>query len=418
MMKYWKNIILIAGVTLFTAACSQEESLLDLPADDGAIIRIIGGQVGYSSRAFDDEPKVGGQCNADRLIVYQYERHEYGAEVSSPYNPSKMDYKKSYGPVVVDHYSDNPDYPSFQSNKWVRQSADLPYTTTNTSSFAFPAIAYSDVDENKFNVGYEGTLDMMKLSLEGNETPEIYFGRVEAFKGQHDPATGIYREYKTSATTVNKALSGKLYRVVSQINVRITNVNPELVERMTMELSNVPTEIGLYADHRTAVGQNGSDQGFHYPIVAATADQQNNGEIVVCETSEFRKGVAELSTFLLPSKTGRSLNIHIYFKEPIFGGEDEEGNPIYLTDKSYEVRPPKSYYIPVEVADAYYSQEPLPVYNVLENLFYSYSNVRVNINGDFDNFFPDKTDVDVDVEICPRYDNEHNYGDGQIDYTK
>lgn len=401
--------LLIASLALLTASCNQvEDNLVSMPEGNDAYIQIVSGQVGYSSRGVDDEPQVEGQCNADRLIVYQYYYNNLGLEVSQSYNPSNMSYKEQYE-TDVDHYSDPEGYPYLQSDKWVRQSASLEFRTTRTSFFAFPALAYTNADKDKFNVNYEGKLDEMSLELTGNITPEIYFGRVEANGYAPDAKTGIYMKYKTSGNTETQALTGRLYRIVSQINITISNVNPDLVERMTMELSNVPTKIGLYADHRMSLG-NGSDHGYHYPIVIANASQQSSNSdgtpIVVCETSNFRNGEAKLSTFLLPSEVGRTLYIHVYFKD---------GSNMTIKDKSYEILPPKSYYIPDNIALAYFSSEPLCVYNATENKFYSFSNVRVNITGDFDNFFPDRVNVDMNVEICNRYDNDHKYGD--IDYN-
>lgn len=427
MKRIWKYNIIFAGIAVLLGSCAEEDRMLQ-PSQESApeptsYIRIASGQVGYSTRGVTDEPIYAGQCNADRLIVYQYEYHKYGGTTVNNADPGEVKFAGKYE-TNVDHFSDPKGNPYYQSDKWARQAANLPFTTTNTSAFAFPAIAYSDIDKDKFTVSYEGAYNQMSLKLSGHITPEFYFGRVgvtdvslpENKTLELDETSGIYRAYLTSSTNRTKDLTGTLYRVVSQINVVISNVNPDLVERMTMELSNVPTEIGLYADHRTRLGQSGSDQGYHYPVVAAKSNQQINGTTVVCETTDFRNGIAKLSTFLLPSETGRSLNIHIYFKEDIFESEDEEGNVKTFREKSYEIRPPKSYYIPTEVADAYFSAVPLCVYNVTDNLFFSYSNVRVNITGDFDNFFPERTDVEMDVEICSRYDNEHNYDGGLIDY--
>lgn len=427
MNRIWKYNILIAVMGLLVASCSQEEGLIEKPTDTGAYndayIRVMSGQVGYSTRGLTDEPEVNGQCNADRLIVYQYRRNHTGAVGATSADPSKMEFDKMYE-TEVEHFSDQVNHPYFQSDKWARQMATLRMSGSNVTSFAFPSLAYTDTDKDNFEVSYTGNLDKMSLKLIGSYTPEVYFGRVDAdgltkekatgALKDYDEKSGIYREYIAATENWDKYLTGKLYRIVSQINIKISNVNPDIVERMTMELSNIPTEIGLYADHRTSLGSKGTDQGYHYPIVAAKSTQQTTEPVVVSETNDFRKGEAKLSTFLLPSDEGRSLKIHVYFKEDMHDGFDEEGNPIIYREKSYEVRPPKSYYIPADIAQAYFFSEPLCVYNVTDNLFYSFSNVRININGDFDNFFPDRIDVDMNIEVCSRYDNEHNYGD--IDY--
>lgn len=422
--------ILFVGIAMLVSGCSQEDALMDMPSGNGEYIRIMAGQVGYSTKAIDAEPQVDGQCNADKMIIYQYNKTMNGA--TTP-RPSNLDYMTQYV-IDVDHYSDPDGRPYFQSDKWARHTVTLGFTTPMRNPYAFPALAFTEADENEFSVNYSGTMDNLSLSLNGTHTPELYFGRLgvkdsnlklESFSdddNETDPdrhVTGIYNYYRStvfdpSSTTTD--LYGKLYRIVSQINVNISNVNTDLVARMTMQLSNVPTQIGLYADHRKKVSQSGSDHGFHYPIVAANTAQQTPDSVIVCETSNFRNGEAKLSTFLLPSVSGRNLRITIYFKEDIFAGEDEEGNPITYREKTYDIRPPKSYYIPADIADAYFSSSPLCVYNVTDNEFFSFSNVRVNLNGDFDNFFPDRVEVDMDIEICSRYDNEHNYG--EIDYNQ
>ena len=412
----WKYNILFASLALLTVSCSQEEDLaLETPAPSDAYIRIVSGQVGYSTRAVDAEPQIGGQCNADMMNIYQFSKSVLGGQSITP---SNMEYSSTYT-TEVDHYSDQSTGPYYQGDKWARQSAQISLSGARNNGLAFTGLAFSKVDESKFSVNYQNTLNAMSFKLKGDDTPEVYFGRLEADGYSSDAITGIYSAYRSSitGTTETKALTGKLYRVVSQINVTISNVNPDLVDRMEMVLSNIPTEIGLYADHRTSISGNGSDHGFHYPIVVANSTQQSSGEVIVCKTSNFHNGEAKLSTFLLPSQEGRSLKIHVYFKEDIYGGEDEEGNPKTFREKIYDIRPPKSFYIPADIAEAYFSSEPLCVYNVTDNKFFSFSNVRVNITGDFDNFFPDRIDVDMDIEVCSRYDNDHTYKEEQIDYN-
>ena len=417
MKNILKYNLLFFGLAILASGCKEEDTLLQEPVQDDGYIRIVSGRVGSSSRAIDDEPTYSGQCNADKLIVYQYRRHSTGYVVSNPATPSEMNLNEMYE-TDLEHFSDQENYPYFQNDKWARQKAELRFYANQTTAFAFPALAYSKEDKERFTVNTAVDLENMTLSINGDITPELYFGRLDADGLTPENATGIYKDYDKKTGIYSeyvmisddyrtKSLTGKLYRIVSQINVTISNVNPDLIEKMTMELSNLPTEIGLFANHRTEPGGTGNDHGFLYPIVAAKNSQQKNEKVVVCETSDFRKGIANLSTFLLPSETGRSLYIHIYFKE--------DSNMEEL-DKSYEVRPPKSYYIPSDAAEAYFSKNPLCVYNVTDNLFFSYSNVRVNITGDFENFFPERTEVNMDVEVCSRFDNEHNYG-GLIDYN-
>lgn len=435
---YKYNILLALAITATSCISDDEKILHDTSNNEEAVIRIVSGRVGDSTRAFNDDPSFPGQCNADRLVIYKYSNQNWaGTSVVNKPDPKNMDFEEIFETDVI-HFTDPTDKPYYQSDKWAIQLDRLSYKATKTSQFAFPSLAFTNGDKESFVVSYSGTLDQMSLKLVGDNTPELYFGRLKAYVNSYElesnldlsninvksgylpsddnEVTGIYGNYETYKQIKNVSLTGKLYRIVSQINVTISNVNPDLVEKMTMELSNIPTEIGLYAGHRTKLGENGTDHGYNYPIVAANSSQQKEGPVVVCKTSEFRKGIANLSTFLLPETvTGRSLNIHVYYKEPVYEYHSD-GSEIEYQDKSYEVRPPKSYYIPVNYADAFFSTEPLCVYNVTDNLFYSYANVRVNLTGDFDSFFPDRVYVDMDLEICPRYDGNHVYED-LIDYS-
>lgn len=400
MKKYILYSAIGLGSLILCNGCSTED-IPEVPSTDDAYIRIASGVNGPSSRAIDSEPNVNGQCNADHLTIYSFR----GTGVSNV-SVDDLKYAEKFE-TDVDHYSDSP-YPYdpiYPSDKWARKDAVVTLHNDKRTGFAFPSIAFTKADNKLFSVN--ASTDMLykniSLTVTGDKTPELYFGRLKT--SEYDlSSNGMFAFPYHAGAAIAKTVhfTGTLYRIVSQINVTITDVNAEMVKKMTMELSNLPTSIGLYATHRSKLGETGSDHGFHYPITAAKGDTQHKNETVtVCETSDFRKGVAKLSTFLLPSEKGRSLNIRIYYKDG--------------TNKSYEVRPPKSYYIPAEMSEVYFSSTPLCVYDMTANEFYSFANVRVNINGAFENFFADRFDADMDIEICPRYDRDHNYDD--IDYN-
>lgn len=397
---------------LSLAGCASEEIIPDFAsAVDENVIRIASGVSGPASRAIDTEPTYAGQCDADRLSVFKYR----GTHTASSVVVNDMKFVERID-TIIDHFSDptsiNEDGSGSysQSDKWVRKYVTLNFDGLKRTGFAFPALAYSFSGQDLFSVNPQSgeAYSSLELSLTGTSTPELFFGRVmpDVDRLKIDKpnfnTNGIVEKYNTSSNNSGSQLKGTLYRIVSQININITDVDTDLVERMTMEVSNLPIETGLFAEHRTALNQKGVDHGYHYPIVAASSDSQHlNRTVVVAETDNFHNGVAKMSTFLLPSDKGRSLSVHIYFTDG--------------TDKTYEVRPPNSYYIPEDMSEVYFSSTPLCVYNMSDNLFYSYSNVRVNINGVFENFFADWVNVDMDIEICPRYDNEHTYDN--IDYN-
>lgn len=394
------------GCLAIMAGCSSDIDIPEDPSTDDAYIRIASGVNGPASRAVNTEPTYPGQCNADHLTIYSFKSSKINANDVSV---SNLTYDEKFE-TDVDHFSGSP-YPYdplYPSDKWARKDAVITRNKDHCTGFAFPAIAFAKSEQELFSVNTSTGVIYKDISLSiiGDKTPELFFGRLQLqtqdIAKDESESNGMYvYKYSASNKKENVHFKGILYRIVSQINVTVTDVNPETVTKMTMELSNLPTNIGLYATHRSKLGETGSDHGYHYPITAAKENQHKNETVTVCETTNFRKGIAKLSTFLLPSDKGRSLNIRIYYKDG--------------TNKSYEVRPPKSYYIPAEMSEVYFSSTPLCVYDMTANEFYSFANVRVNINGAFENFFADRFDADMDIEICPRYDRDHNYDD--IDYN-
>lgn len=391
------------------ALCGCDNSMTDI--DDGAAqrhesrIEIAGGNptgTVLSSRAIN-EPSRPGYCDADRLRIWMY--RGVTIETVTP-TVNDVTFLSESGEIPVTHYSGENN-----CNKWASHFYDITADGYRNTAFVMPSLAYSAADKDAFNVNAaeNSKIADLKLSLTGTATPELYFGRIR-FEAYNSKNENQMREATDGVFYIKNTLSGKpykdcpatgkLYRIVSQLNMTISKVKDDVVEKMEMYLSNVPTELPLHGNH-----------GAYYPVAVASA-HSNSGDILVASTDNFRNGEAKLSTFLLPSAEGRSLKIRVYYAE---GGVDENGNKLMYKD--YEIRPSKSFFLTGDDAEVYFAGAAdklrrgtdLYVYNGTDNLFYSYANVRVNISGDFDRVFAETTVTDVRIEVCPTFERTHGY---------
>lgn len=355
----------------------------------------------FSSRTVS-EPSRPGYCEANMLKIWTYR----GVTLTT-HTPTSDDmaFLSESAELPVTHYSGEDN-----CNKWTTDTCYCIAEGARCTAYAMPSLAYNATDKKKFNVTGGEKFTGLKLSLTGNATPEIYFGRIrfEAYNDKkanqmENAADGIFfvrnhglkKEYKSCPVT------GKLYRIVSQLNVNISDVKQNSIKKMEMYLSNIPTELPLHGNH-----------GAYYPVSTASA-HSNSGYIRVDSIEDFSDGTAHLSTFLLPSAEGRSLRIRVYFTSAITDSETGES----IEYKDYEIRPSKSYFLTGDDAQVYYDGaagnlrhgSDLYIYNGTDNMFYSYANVRVNISGDFDNMFAETTVTDIHVEVCPSFEDVHFY---------
>jgi len=381
---------------------STEPDTSGVTVPDGeARIEIAGGTPGVlslKSRGVS-EPSRPGYCNADMLRIWTYR----GVRITTVTpTVNDMSYVSESVEIPVSHYSGE----NF-CNKWTSHECDITAEGARNTGYAMPSLAYSAADKAMFTVTPGDRYTDLTLKLTGTMTPELYFGRVsaEAYNDKkenqvrNDAPDGIFYVHNLGLThTYNDSpLTGKLYRIVSQLNVKITKVNGHGVKKMEMYLSNVPTELTLFGQH-----------GVYYPVSASTG-HTTSGDIAVSTAEDFSDGTATLSTFLLPSATGRSVKIRVYYAS----GDNDTS----LTYKDYEIRPPKSFFLTGDDAEVYLAgaaahlrhETGLYVYNGTDNVFYSYANVRVNISGDFDKVFAETTVTDVNIEVCPSFDNEHRF---------
>lgn len=403
------------------AACAAENAPeFEVPeASDAAKIVVFGGSTAPGSTRADEfqEPTQLGVCKADHIKILTFK-----GTTTSGNSIAAGDLKILGIPEEDTKLINQLSY----RDRWTTHSMTLSLRGSLDNWFVFPSIAYNTNDKNNFTLNLvtnSTKYNDLKLSIPSSvnsnsvisqiQTPELYFGRLTPYgdnfksKKAHESEEMVYKySYKgvTLTEDVNVQLEGRLYRIVSQLNVKISNVYPA-VEKLEMYLSNVPTEIGLYAQHRTAVDQTGVDEGYWYPVVAAKGDAQHKSEtgdgILVCSVSDFKDGEAVLSTFLLPSDLGRTVKVKAYIKNE---GDVEGGK---IIERCRLLRASKDYNLDEETSKVYYSSTELPIYKAASSEFMSYSNVRVNVTGNFSDIFSEESESNVVIEICPNYDGYH-----------
>lgn len=86
-------------------------------------------------------------------------------------------------------------------------------------------------------------------------------------------------------------------------------------------------------------------------------------------------------------------------------------------EKTYDLRPARSYYLTGADAKAYKvggdltGDNGLYVYDGRKDkyCFYSYANVRVNLTGPFANFAASDSNPEITIEVEPNFEKEHHY---------
>lgn len=401
-------------------ACTADE--LPAPEDGtGGLPSVPGGTGIYVSGGRDDVslstgkryvdpndaasgPQIEGVCLADRVDVFIYSKvsgyttsypsyNEYGWEqtLEAPLSVVRND---RYAPV------------SFTSQK----DRDYKYHLAT-------ALAYTGNEKGLFQVSTTGTNRTNSLlALQQNVTPELYFGVVRGVGNDLDVGDDedVFWWYAYHGVTGDKnnfrtiSLKGRIFRIVSQINVEVTDVEKALVESMELRTDNYPQQITLYGSH-----------GTNYPVAACTdADHTSGATPVALDNVSFAEGdtlgttTVRLSSFFLPSEVGMHLQLHIKYRKQQL---DSEGH--YYTEKTYDLRPARSYYLSgadaavYQVGDGLKNGSDLYVYDSRDQhyCFYSYANVRVNLSGPFANFAVNTDEADITIEVEPNFEKEHHY---------
>lgn len=413
----------IITALLMTASCTQDDMATDggaglLAPDETSGIFISDTGTGTSAtRAFVDPndektgPQVEGICRADKMDVYVFKEHSY----TTP-KEEELSYKNTLQPEVKVFGNDR--YAECKAE--ITHESVIGYTCVLSS-----ALAYSEADESLFNVNLEGfnrTNVPLTLQQKDNgkyKTPELFYGIVKGkgdISSDEDKFPNGFYWYGNKNKTVT--FYGRIFRIVSQLNLHITDISSEAIKKIELYGDNYPTEIILYGTH-----------GAFYPVTAANAttgeapaddntDLAQSDNYVLLDSKDIAGGTEEitLSTFLLPSEKGMHLKMRVYFHNDPDQGNDGGTNPEY---KDYDIRPDKSYMLDDGEAtytvanDLHYdndaSSPDLYIYDSRSGklCFYSYSNVRVNMSGKLEDIVGETSTSDITIEVEPGFEKEH-----------
>ena len=419
----------IITALLMTASCTQDDMATDggaglLAPDETSGIFISDTGTGTSAtRAFvepNDEttgPQVEGICRADKMDVYVF-KLEHSFTIDFP-KEEELSYINTLQPEVK----------FFVNDRYAECTAEITHESEIGNRYNYvlsSALAYSEADKSLFNVNLEGfNRTNVPLTLQKDngkyKTPELFYGIVKG-KGndiefnENKFPNGFYWEGKESKTVT---FYGRIFRIVSQLNLHITEIPSEAIKKIELYGDNYPTEIILYGTH-----------GAFYPVTAASTttgeapagdnpDLAQSGNYVLLDSKEIAGGTEEitLSTFLLPSENGMHLKMRVYFHNDPDQGNDDGTNPEY---KDYDIRPDKSYMLDDGAAtytvanDLHYdndaSSPDLYIYDSRNGklCFYSYSNVRVNMSGKLEDIVGETSTSNITIEVEPGFEKVHD----------
>ena len=383
---------------LLLAACEPEK---DAGGEDGlglessGRIYISAGKMlsGLSTKAGEASvyaPALEGICRADRIDVMLYATQSARIDVCP--DEDRYDYESTFSTDNL-HIADR--------DRWgeVAVSSENNGTALTGGIFKhimFSALAYTEADAASFMVDRDGTdrtSTSLRLASAQSQTPELYFGKVRV-SGEDECCHLSYNEDLNG-----KAVTGHLYRIVGQFNLNVSEIPDDYVRSVALYASYYPKRVGLYGTH-----------GADYPVSAVTDPAHTSGEdLVLLDSAVVGEGNASLSSFMLPSEVG----IHLYLQVNYTKYIDVDS----VLSRRYELVPGQSFYLPASEASAYSVSADLMngnqayVYDSRngKGCFYSYSNVRVNLHGDYENIVAETGEANVTIEVEPNFEEEHDF---------
>lgn len=349
-------------------------------------------------------PQIDGTCYADRLEVYPFfktSRYTLNWPGAGEYNyqpdESNNPHVSVTTPIELNIMGRN-GYADAQLG--IEKVNDYIYMYTT-------ALAYTDADKSKFSTQIGNRISSTIILNSPYSTPEMYYGILRLIDGSWSPSdrwssnddnNDEYMWYHISKDSGSAALEGRIFRIVSQVNLTVTEIPDGRVEKIGLYTDNYPTEITLNGTH-----------GANYPVHAVTAGDKTTGEALVLldETGiEAGQESATLSSFLLPSEVGMHFKLKVTYTA-VAGKEAEY----------YDLRPQTSRYLTgadaavYNVGDGLKHGSDLIVYdgNAGKFCFYSYSNVRVNMSGAFNNIAVETGDANITIEVNPNFEDLHEF---------
>ena len=352
-------------------------------------------------------PQIDGTCYADRLEVYPF----FKSSGYTPYWPGAGEY--NYQPDE----SNNPHVSvttPIELNIMGRNGyADAQLGIEKVDNYIYmytTALAYTDADKSKFAAQIGNRISSTIILNSPYSTPEMYYGILRLIDGSWSPSgagnrwssnddnNDEYMWHHISEDTGSAALEGRIFRIVSQVNLTVTEIPDGIVEKIGLYTDNYPTEITLNGTH-----------GANYPVYAVTdTEKTTKDKMVLLDEDDIvaGQGSATLSSFLLPSEVGMHFKLKVTYTA-VAGKEAEY----------YDLRPQTSRYLTGADAAAYNVGDGLKhgsdliVYdgNNGKFCFYSYSNVRVNMSGTFNNIAAETGDADITIEVDPNFEDLHEF---------
>lgn len=351
-----------------------------------------------------DAPKIDGVCRADRLKLGVYR-----VETLSGNNTKESE-------LLIKDSITISGLNFLKNDRWTTYKYNFTSTSARNNWFSFLGFAYTDADAADFKLSYGTNRTDPSLSLFSNpayHTPELYCGLVVfdpkdlGYNSTQMNDNGAIRFYEVAATSQTKtpSLYGRLYRIVSQLNVKITDIPFEEVERLDLYLTHYPTQITLHGTH-----------GKYYPVTAVNDPAQTTGEtpVLLASSGPLTNATVILSSFLLPSEIGGNLKLKVTYKQPV----TMPGETTFISTRVFDIHPAKSHFLTGMDADVYAVNDPnlkngsdLYVYDGRHEryCFYSYSNVRVNLSGKFENYATSTSGADIVIEVEPNFEKEHTF---------
>ena len=390
----------------------------------------------------ETEPSRVGYCEADRLHIWIYKSKKIynntgngSSDVTSPPYDSQL--------TLSDYQASG----AFNSERFFTYEYAFKMGSYRCyCGFALPSIAYKYPDEDIFTTNsdyttaYKNLFIIMNCDDKGinekstsqgytNEifrTPEFFFGYLKfSAKGNVDgdmvelvsqqPDEKSFYVFSSNTdfdSTLQVYFYGKLYRIVSQYNLSLTEIDTDKVERIELYLSNVPLQLKLNGKHGTYYDVTSSTDCFE-KTVDGEKDLADN-YIRVATTNDFSGNTAKLSCFLLPSLKGREMCIRICYKDNIV---KEDGQPLVYED--FKIQPKRDVVLRNEDASVYaggeigdekelWDKDNLYIYNRNTHMFYSYANIRVNLSGRYSDLVSDKSSSDLDIKVSTDFEEEHD----------
>lgn len=352
-------------------------------------------------------PQIDGTCYADRLEVYPF----FKSSGYTLYWPGAGEY--NYQPDVNNNPHVSVTTPIELNIMGRNAYADAQVEIAKDHNYIYlfnTALAYTAADKSKFAAQIGNRISSTIILNSPYSTPEMYYGILRLIDGSWSPSgTGNrwssnddnndeYMWYHISENSGSAALEGRIFRIVSQVNLTVTEIPDGIVEKIGLYTDNYPTEITLNGTH-----------GANYPVYAVTdTEKTTKDKMVLLDEAGIVAGQESttLSSFLLPSEIGMHLKLLVTYTD------EANKEPEY-----YDLRPQTSRYLTGTDAAAYSVGDGLKhgsdliVYdgNAGKFCFYSYSNVRVNMSGAFNNIAAETGDADITIEVNPNFEDLHEF---------